>query len=148
MRINKKSQWNESQIINFLGNTISPLRLSFLNKKKEPQICSLWYLYDEGVIWAASHKNSFLIQQLKHNERVAFEISSNDYPYWGVRGKADVELVQSNAEHILEKLIARYLGNSNAELATWLMSRADDEYAIKLTPTYVNAWDFSNRMEK
>ena len=148
MLINKKSQWNEAQIIDFLGNTISPVRLSFLSKKQEPQICSLWYLYDDGVIWAASHKNSFLIKQLKHNDKVAFEISSNDYPYTGVRGKADVELVQSNAEHVLDKLIARFLGNSNKELAEWLMSRAADEYAIKLTPTYVNAWDFSNRMEK
>ena len=59
-----------------------------------------------------------------------------------------MELVQSNAEHVLDKLIARFLGNSNKELAEWLMSRAADEYAIKLTPTYVNAWDFSNRMEK
>jgi hypothetical protein len=100
------------------------------------------------VIWCASHRNSFLINQLKRNSRISFEISSNEYPYKGVRGKAEVELSMNNAEKILNKLISKYLGSNNAKLSAWLMSRADDEYVINITPTLVNSWDFSDRMEK
>lgn len=148
MNINKKSQWDESQIISFLESATFPLRLSFLNTANEPQICSLWYQYDNKAFWAASHKNSFLIKQLKHNKRVAFEISTNEYPYQGIRGKAEIELSKDNAENTLSLLISKYLGNGNSKLSTWLMSRANDEYVIKITPTSINAWDFSHRMEK
>lgn len=148
MKLNAKSHWNETQIIEFLEGSEVPIRLSFLNEAKEPQICSLWYQYDSGMIWCASHKNSFLISQLKHNTSISFEVSTNEYPYKGVRGKAEIELSMINAGDVLGKLISRYLGSNNSELSSWLMSRADDEYAIKLVPTLVNSWDFSDRMKK
>lgn len=148
MKLNTKSQWDEAQIITFLENSETPIRLSFLNKANEPQICSLWYQYDNGVLWCASHKNSFLIKQLKRNVKISFEISTNEYPYKGIRGKAQIELSTINAQEVLAKLISKYLDSSNSKLSTWLMSRADDEYAIKIIPTLVNSWDFSDRMEK
>jgi hypothetical protein len=148
MKLNAKSLWDEDQIIKFLENAEIPIRLSFLNKAKEPQICSLWYQYDNGVICCASHKNSFLIKQLKHNTNISFEVSSNEYPYKGIRGKAEIELSMINAENILGKLISKYLGSNNSKLSSWLMSRIDDEYVIKIIPTVVNSWDFSDRMEK
>jgi hypothetical protein len=148
MKLNKKSEWDQDQIIDFLEKSEIPIRLSFLNSANEPQICSLWYFYDNGAIWCASHKNSFLINQLKCNSNISFEISSNEYPYKGVRGKAAVELSMNDAESILSTLISKYLGCNNAKLSSWLISRADDEYVINITPTLVNSWDFSNRMEK
>jgi hypothetical protein len=75
-------------------------------------------------------------------------VSTNDYPYKGVRGKAEVELSMLNTESTLSKLIAKYLGSGNAQLSSWLLSRADDEYVIKITPKTVNSWDFSHRMKK
>lgn len=148
MKLNKKSQWNQNQIVTFLEQSEIPIRLSFLNAANEPHICSLWYIYDNNAIWCAAHKNSFLIDQLKLNANISFEVSSNEYPYKGVRGKAVVELTMENADKTLSELIAKYLGNNNAKLSTWLMSRADDEYVIKVVPRLVNSWDFSNRMEK
>tara|TARA_R110002110_G_scaffold66978_1_gene182973 strand:- start:60474 stop:60917 length:444 start_codon:yes stop_codon:yes gene_type:complete len=147
MKLNPKSQWDENQIVAFLATSRIPIRLSFLNKANEPQICSLWYEYEDAALWSASHKNSFLINQLKHNSTVSFEISTNDYPYKGVRGKAEVELSRVNADRVLGKLIAKYLGDGNTALSSWLLGRADDEYVIRIKPTLVNSWDFSGRME-
>jgi hypothetical protein len=45
-------------------------------------------------------------------------------------------------------LIDRYLVDGNNTLADWLLSRAADEYVLKITPRTLNAWDFSNRMDK
>jgi hypothetical protein len=70
------------------------------------------------------------------------------YPYRGVRGKGTVELNKDSEGSVLGKLIKRYLGNSNASLANWLMSRAKSEYALCLSIASINSWDFSNRMEK
>ena len=147
MKINSKSVWQRTQIDDFLTKSTMPVRISFVDSSGHPRICSLWYRYDNGAIWSASHQNAFLIKQLKKNQKVAFEISSNDYPYKGVRGKALATLVKSDAEPVLKALIAKYLGESNKKLASWLVGRADEEYAIKLVPESVNAWDFSDRME-
>jgi len=148
MHINRKSQWDKASIISFLKQSHFPIRLAFCDNQQRPRICSVWYLYEQDCLWAASHKNAFLIKQLKHNGLVSFEISNNDYPYKGVRGMAEVELSQQGAESVLSKLIDKYLADSNSELANWLLSRSDDEVVIRLEPTIVNAWDFSNRMSK
>ena len=52
------------------------------------------------------------------------------------------------AENLLGALIGKYLGNTNRDLAEWLLSRVEEKYAVKITPKSVNAWDFSGRMEK
>ena len=148
MKLGSNSAWSEEQIVAFLESSKIPVRLSFINEKNHPQICSLWYQFVDGVLWAASHKNAYLIKQLKQNPNVAFEISSNDYPYKGVKGTATVELITANAGDVLENLISRYLGDSNSGLSEWLMSRVADEYAIKIVPKRVNSWDFSSRMQR
>jgi len=65
-----------------------------------------------------------------------------------VRGQGMAELTRENAEQVLAGLIQKYLGNSNQQLASWLMSRVAEEYVIKVTLRAVNAWDFSSRMER
>ena len=77
-------------------------------------ICSLWFCYHDGIIWAASHKNSFLVKQLRDKPQVAFEVSTNEYPYKGVRGKARVELTTNNADKVLATLKKNELGREAA----------------------------------
>lgn len=148
MKIHPKSRWNETRIVEFLENSNFPIRISFLDESNEPHICSLWYKYGEGELLSASHKNSFLIRQLMNKKIIAFEVSSNEYPYKGVRGKATIELSTINANTVLRDLISKYLGSGNAQLSSWLMSRTDDEYVIRIIPSTINSWDFSDRMEK
>lgn len=123
------------------------MRLAYTGLDGTASVCSLWYFYDDGYLWAASHKNAHIIKVLKNNPIVGFEIATNDYPYKGVRGKASVTLSQTDSATVLKKLINRYLADSNRSLAEWLMNRSDDEYCIKLTLSSINAWDFSDRMQ-
>ena len=146
MKISSKSQWDESEIRRFLNNATIPMRLSFMNKNGEPMICSLWFKFIDDSLWSASHENSYVVSQLKNNRKVSFEISTNEYPYKGVRGKAEVELSKLNADNVLAGLIDKYLDERNSKLASWLMSRADSEYVLKITPSIINSWDFSDRM--
>lgn len=148
MKINSKSQWNESEIRDFLKSSNIPMRLSFVNKNNEPMICSLWFTFNDDSLWSASHENAYVISQLKNNSKVSFEVSTNDYPYKGVRGKANVELSKLNANNVLAELIAKYLDSRNSRLASWLMSRVNEEYVLKITPSIINSWDFSDRMQE
>lgn len=147
MKINSKSKWSESQIEEFLSSAAIPMRLSFMNMNDEPMICSLWFKFIDGSLWSASHENSYVVNQLKNNCKVSFEVSTNEYPYKGVRGKASVELSRVNADYILEELIDKYLDSRNSRLVSWLMSRVESEYVLKITPSIINSWDFSDRME-
>ena len=146
MKISSKSAWDESEIRAFLNVSTIPLRLSFMNKNHEPMICSLWFKFVDDSLWSASHGNSYVVSQLENNRKVSFEISTNEYPYKGVRGKAEVELSKLNADNVLAELIDKYLDEKNSKLASWLMSRADSEYVLKITPSIINSWDFSDRM--
>ena len=148
MHIKSASSWNEEQVTRFLKDAELPVRLAFSDANGLPRVCSLWYRYDYGALYCASHQNAYLVKQLQRNNKLSFEVSTNDYPYKGVRGQGMAELTRENAEQVLAGLIQKYLGNSNQQLASWLMSRVAEEYVIKVTLRAVNAWDFSSRMER
>lgn len=148
MKISAQSDWGRKQLEGFLEQSTIPMRLTFVDGSGHPRVCSLWYLYDQGTLWAASHANSYVVKQLMADNRVSFDVSTNAYPYMGVRGKGVADLMAERAEAVLGALIQKYLGNSNRPLAHWLLSRIGEEYAIRIVPSSVNAWDFSGRMEK
>jgi hypothetical protein len=41
----------------------------------------------------------------------------------------------------------RYLGKRESRLAQWLLGRADEEYVVRIAPSWITSWDFSERME-
>jgi nitroimidazol reductase NimA-like FMN-containing flavoprotein (pyridoxamine 5'-phosphate oxidase superfamily) len=148
MKVNRNSAWSKSEIFRYFDKAITPIRVSCIDTDGYPIICSLWFIHLDGVLWSASHKNAHIIKTLSNNTKVAFEVASNEYPYHGVRGKADVMLLKDDQDDILEKVIDKYLQGSNKELSSWLLSRKKDEYAIKISPITLNSWDFSQRMDR
>lgn len=148
MHVKAKSCWQAPAIRDFLSSAEIPLRLACMDKDGLPLICSLWFYFDQDCLWAATHKQSYIIGRLKDNPAVGFEIATNDYPYKGVRGKANVELLMENADTVLGQLMKKYLGSSNQALQDWLMSRSDDEYVLRIPITEITAWDFSHRMSQ
>ena len=42
---------------------------------------------------SATHKNSHIINVLRSNSKIGLEVATNEFPYHGVRGKANVELM-------------------------------------------------------
>lgn len=144
--IAKSSAWSASEIESYLQETDIPLRLACNGNEGYPVLCSVWYQLKDDSLWCASHESSRVIAALTENPKCAFEIASNEMPYRGVRGQADVVLQREAAADVLERLMARYLDKSNAPLATWLRSRVGGEYAIELRPRWISAWDYRHRM--
>ena len=146
--ISKKSAWDTARMGLFLSEAVIPVRIA-VNDGDFPMICSIWFYYDaeREQLVCASHQRSKLARLLQQNPRCGFEIAPNEPPYCGVRGKATVEMDPAQAAKSLQILIQKYLGQSNSGLGQWLLSRVDEEYEIRLTPTWVTAWDYGQRME-
>ena len=144
--IAKSSAWSASEIETYLQETDIPLRLACNGKEGYPVLCSMWFQLTDDSLWCASHESSRVIAALTEDPKCAFEIASNEMPYRGVRGQADVVLHREAAADVLEQLMARYLDESNESLAAWLRSRVGGEYAIELQPRWVSAWDYRHRM--
>lgn len=148
MKVSKNSAWDEQRVAEYLTSIVVPARLA-VSRDEYPLLCSLWYRFNEetGVIQCVSHESSFLIKVLKGSKKVAFEIAENIPPYCGVRGTGDVTLTKQGADEVLDSLLKRYLDETNASLADWLLSRVQQEYVIEIQPASISAWDYSSRMK-
>lgn len=129
-----------------LANWCEPLRLAVVDKNGFPRIVSLWFHFENDHYYCVTHRNAWVVKQLQLNPQVGFEISSNRPPYRGIRGNALASLEVLEGD-LFERIIARFLGDSNAALSEWLLSRKDEELVIRLTPQLQNEWDYSQRMQ-
>lgn len=148
LRVRDSSAWDEAGIRAFFSEQRIPLRLACRGRDGRPLVCSLWYLFEGGQLWCATHRDSAIIGLLREDAGCGFEVATNDPPYRGVRGQCDVSLVPDRGAKILARLIDRYLGSDESPLARWLLSRADAEIALALDPDWITAWDFTERMQQ
>lgn len=138
--------WDENAARAFLGDSRVPVRLAVLAADGSPRLVSLWFEWDGEALWCASQRDSVVVRLLTSRPECAFEISTNAPPYRGVRGTALASLDDGAGGTRLERLLSRYLTDRNAPLREWLLSRSDDDVAIRLEPGDCFAWDFSGRM--
>ncbi len=141
-----KGPWSVAEVVSFFERERSPLRLALNGSDGFPLVASLWFRYAEGALWCATHQESAVARRLAQDPRVAFEVSVNDPPYLGVRGQAAIERMPEAGGRELEALLKRYLGGTDSSLAQWLLSRAEEEVALRIRPKWITAWDFSDRM--
>ena len=144
--IRKGSAWDAARIERFLVQSTIPARIACNAGQGFPLLNSLWFEYRDESLWFATHESSAVLGFLQCDPRCAFEIAVNEPPYCGVRGQAHAEISRDGAGQLLERLIERYLGDSNPDLASWLLGRSEQEFLIRLRPTWLTAWDYSPRM--
>jgi nitroimidazol reductase NimA-like FMN-containing flavoprotein (pyridoxamine 5'-phosphate oxidase superfamily) len=124
----------------------TPLRLA-AQGKRGPLIVPLWFYWETGRFWCASHRDAALIRALRDVDAIAFDLSTNEMPYVGIRGRGRAVLHPDLGSDVLERLIDRYLSTREHGLARWLLSRAAEEIAIEVVPHRLTTWDYSARMK-
>lgn len=139
--------WTETQIAAFMAESCIPLRLAVNDSTGCPLVLSLWFLYDDGTIWCATQANAHVIGLLEKEQRCGFEVAGDLPPYRGVRGKGRASLHPEHGGAILKRLLDRYGIASNSKLASGLLSKLDQEVAIRIAPDRFSSWDFSRRMK-
>ena len=136
-----------SEVREYLAQVRIPIRLASITAGGWPALISLWYLYQDGLLYCATQESARIIRYIEQNNRVAFEVAADDPPYCGVRGQARARIDDQLGAEILEMLLERYLGGTKNELAKNLLAKKDTEVAIVLEPMRIYTWDFRQRMK-
>ena len=137
--------WSAQTIGEFLSTTVIPVRLASTGSAG-PLVQSLWFTWLEDALWCCTQADSVLASRIARDPRVGFEIAGDEPPYRGVRGRGHAEFRPDAAAALLPMLITRYLGSTQGDLASWLLSRVESETAIRIHDLRVTSWDYTPRM--
>ena len=138
--------WDAAETEAFLKSATVPLRLSCRTRGDALWMLSLWFRYREEAFWCATHADADVVDYLAGDDRVAFEISTNEPPYRGVRGNGTATVEPDPEKAVLRDLLERYLGGTDSALAERLLSPDRDEVTIRIDPNRLYTWDFTDRM--
>lgn len=142
-----RGPWNAAEVAAYLDGARIPVRLACTRGADGPLIVSLWFEHRDGALWCATQNSSRTAKYLAQDDRCAFEIAGETLPYSGVRGQGRATLSEAEGPRVLARLIERYLGAEDSSFTRWLRSRAETEVAIRIDPTWITSWDFSERMK-
>jgi len=138
--------WPRAEAEAFLDEVTVPLRLACRTPADRPWIVSLWFTYRDGAFHCATSADADLVGYLEADPEVAFEVSTNEPPYKGVRGNGTASVAPDDEKALLSDLLTRYLGGTDSELGRTLLVEDRDEVTIRVEPERVFSWDFTGRM--
>jgi nitroimidazol reductase NimA-like FMN-containing flavoprotein (pyridoxamine 5'-phosphate oxidase superfamily) len=138
--------WDREQTKAFLQAEAIPVRLACRRPDDSLWMLSLWYRYRDGRLECATGADAEVVRYLRADPVVAFEVSTNDPPYRGIRGAGTATLESDAEKATLHSLIDRYLGGTDSELAQRLLSPDREEVRIAIDVDRAYTWDFSGRM--
>jgi hypothetical protein len=124
-----------------------PLKVSVLTESGWPLLCSLWTMAEGDHLVVATKRSAKVVECLARDPRCAFELSVEQPPYLGIRGRALATIDEHRGREVLDQVLVRYLGNLEVPLAKRLRAEADHEVAIVLNLELVYSWDYTKRME-
>ena len=137
---------DRDRVESFLETSTIPLRLGCRTPADRPWILSLWYRYVDGVIECSTAATARVVDYLAYESDVAFEVSTNEVPYTGVRGRGSATVDSDPNKETLRVLLERYLGGTDSPLAEQLLDDRRDEVTIRIEPAVCFGWDYTDRM--
>ncbi|WP_436924162.1 pyridoxamine 5'-phosphate oxidase family protein [Halosimplex amylolyticum] len=138
--------WTRERTEQFLDEQTVPVRLAMHRPDGGLWMLSLWYRYRDGRLECATGAGAEVVRYLRKDPEVAFEISTNDPPYRGVRGAGSASIAPDEDKEVLRALVDRYLGDRDSGLVDSLLSPERDEVRIGIDVDRAYTWDFSARM--
>jgi hypothetical protein len=94
----------------------------------------------------ATSADAAVVEYLRNDPAVAFEVSTNHPPYRGVRGRGTASIEPDTDKKLLRSLFERYLGGTDNDLGDFLLDPDRGEVRIRITPERLHSWDFTERM--
>lgn len=138
---------SEQQVRDFLAGSKLNLQLGTIDEKGEPNIHPIWYIFENDRIYVATSKKSKKAKNSLRQKLVYFSIDDESFPYKGVKGKGTVKSLEDinyNVK-IAEKIIIKYMGNLENDLAKWIINeiRQGNEAVLEISPKFYSAWSFA-----
>lgn len=141
------SKFTEVQTIDFLSTGKLNLLLGTIDDKGEPNVHPVWYLYENGKLYIETSKTAKKADNARKNKTVYFCIDDEVMPYKGVRGKGTIRILDDPLSNIpiAEKIMIKYTGNLENEVAKFLMDGVKNGLSVllEITPKYFATWDHS-----
>ena len=146
------SELTETQTIDFLSKSKLNLLLGTIDESGEPNVHPVWYIYDNGKLYVETAKTAKKTKNIRNKNSVYFCVDDETIPYKGVRGKGTVRIledIQANIP-IAEKIMIKYTGNLENEVAKFLMDGVKNGFSVllEITPKYFATWDHSTGFQK
>ncbi len=138
--------WSKSGAESYLRGRTIPIRLACRTPSGGLWMLSLWYRYRDGAFHCATSADADIVRYLRSDPGVTFEVSDNEPPYKGVRGAGTVTIEPDEGKTQLRELLERYLGGTDNDLAARLLDADREELHIRIEPTKLYSWDFTDRM--
>jgi len=139
---------SERQVNKFLRSGKMNLQFVSIDKKNEPNIHPVWYIYENRRFYFATETKSKKIQNIKQNKIAYFSIANEEEPFTGVRGKGESKIIENKNQNseMAEKIISKYLGNKDSKLAKEIMDEIKHEFevVVEIKPKYFSAWTFAS----
>ena len=82
--------WQQQEVDSFLSSASLPIRLSTVAPDGFPRVISLWFLYQSPKFYCVTHRSSKLVQLLRKEPRVGFEVAPDAPPRNAPRVRASV----------------------------------------------------------
>src|SRR5215467_14440114 len=137
------------EIDSFLGSGRMILRLGTVDSSGDAVIHPVWYLYEDDRIYLFTAKNR-KFENITRRGRVYFSIDTDAMPNKGVKGKGKASVVSEDHRRVSlgEKIVRKYMGDSESEYAKSLYSyaRGPKSNVIEIAPVYYTVWDYSTPM--
>lgn len=137
--------WDRERVDEFLTDARVPVRLGCRTPADDPWIVSLWFSWN-GAVNCATSADADLVSFLAHDDHVSFEMSTNDPPYKGVRGRGRATVSPDEDKELLRALLERYLGGTDNPTGNRLLRPERDEVRLRIEPERLYTWDYSKRM--
>ncbi|NHN59076.1 MULTISPECIES: pyridoxamine 5'-phosphate oxidase family protein [Halorussus] len=141
-----RGAWTREEVESFLEEATIPIRIACHRPDESLWMVALWYRYRNDYFECATGAKADVVSYLRNDSEVAFEVSVNQPPYRGVRGNGSVGLSPDEDKTVLRDLLERYLGGTDSELASRLLSDDREEVRIRVRPRRVYSWDYTERM--
>jgi len=144
---NYRGAWSRDEVEAFLEDARIPIRLATHRPDETMWVVTLWFRYANDAIECATWANAKIVEFLRNDSEIGFDISTNQPPYRGVRGNGTTSLATDRDKTVLRALLERYFGDTDSELAEWLLDDEREEIRIRIRPREIYSWDYSERMK-
>ena len=150
--------WDRDRVDDYLAEARVPVRLGCRTPSDRPWIVSLWFAWDpdagadadadspSGAIRCATSADADLVEFVAHDDEVSFDVSTNDPPYKGVRGRGRATVRPDEGKDLLRTLLTEYLGGVDNPTGERLLRPEREEVEIRIEPERLHTWDYSGRM--
>ena len=138
--------WDRERGADFLADTTIPVRLACRTPSGRLWQVALWFRHREDSFECATGADADVVRFLRQQPGVAFDVSTNEPPYRGVRGYGTATVAPDHDKELLTELLQRYLGGTDSTIGQRLLADDREEVRVLVEPERVHSWDYTERM--